>query len=95
MQNFQLPEEEEIKRWVRESVREELKEIMLNIKDISGSKEEPLVTRKEIGQYLRISLVTLSSWKKRGLPCHQKRGRVLFLKSEVLDWLKSANNDSI
>ncbi len=92
MQSFNFPEEEEIRKWVRESVREELKEIMSGIKESNSPHEEPLITRKEIGQYLRISLVTLSDWKKRGLPCHQKRGRVLFLKSEVLEWLKSQNN---
>jgi hypothetical protein len=92
MQNIFLPGEEEFKRWVQESVREELKIALSDLKSRANPDEEPLVTRKEIGQYLRISLVTLSDWKKRGLPCHQKRGRVLFLKSEVLAWLKSQNN---
>jgi hypothetical protein len=88
-----LPGEEEFKRWIRESVREEMKAVLLDLKTNSSSKEEPLMTRKEIGAYLRISLVTLTDWKKRGLPCRQHRGRVLFLKSEVLKWLKENKNE--
>ena len=57
------------------------------------SKEEALLTRKEIAAYLRISLVTLTDWVKRGLPSHPKRGRVLFLKSEVLQWIKENKNE--
>jgi len=92
MQNVFFPGEEDFKRWVQESVREELKNLLSDLKGKANPDEEPLVTRKEIGKYLRISLVTLTDWKKRGLPHHQKRGRVLFLKSEVLNWLK--NNKS-
>jgi len=38
---------------------------------------------------LGISLVTLTDWVKRGLPRHKQRGRVYFMKSEILDYLKS------
>jgi excisionase family DNA binding protein len=88
MQNLFIPQEEDFKSWIRESFREELKEALIRLKEIPDPNQEPLLTRKEIGKYLRISLVTLTDWKKRGLPCHQKGGRVLFLKSEVLNWLK-------
>jgi excisionase family DNA binding protein len=92
MQSLFIPLEEDIKRWVRESVREELREAMNKLQKQPDPNEEPLVTRKEMGKYLRISLVTLTDWKKRGLPFHQKGGRVLFLKSEVLNWLKATEN---
>ena len=51
-------------------------------------KEDGLLNRKEIAQFLRISLVTLTDWMKRGLPSHKQRGRVYFIKSEVLDYIK-------
>jgi len=92
MQTLFIPLEEDIKRWVRESVREELRDTLNKLQKQSDPNEEPLVTRKEMGKYLRISLVTLTDWKKRGLPFHQKGGRLLFLKSEVLQWLKETNN---
>ena len=90
METVSIPNEEDIKRWVREIIREELAILFSKIKACSADVEEPLHTRKEIAAYLRISLVTLSDWLKRGLPVHRKkkRGRVLFIKSEVLAWVK-------
>lgn len=40
---------------------------------------------------LDISLVILTDWVKRGLPSHKQRGRVYFLRSEVLDYIKTNN----
>ncbi|MBX2920324.1 MAG: DUF1016 family protein, partial [Ferruginibacter sp.] len=37
---------------------------------------------------LRISLVTLTDWIKRGLPSHKQRGRVYFDKEEVLEYIR-------
>ena len=44
--------------------------------------------RKEIAGIFRISLVTLHDWMKRGLPSHKQRGRVYFLRSEVIAYVK-------
>jgi len=90
METVSIPNEEDIKRWVREIIREELAILFSKIRTSNGDGQEPLLTRKEIAAYLRISLVTLSDWIKRGLPVHRKRkrGRVLFIKEEVLQWVK-------
>ena len=95
MRTLYYPEEDDYRKWIRETVREELKFLLIELKKKTNLEEEPLMTRKEIGSYLRISLVTLTDWKKRGLPYHQKRGRVLFLKSEVLKWLKENKNEAV
>ncbi|HUC82605.1 MAG TPA: helix-turn-helix domain-containing protein [Flavisolibacter sp.] len=50
--------------------------------------EEPLLQRKELAARLHISLVTLSDWVKRGMPSHKQRGKVYFLYSEVLEYLR-------
>ena len=50
--------------------------------------EEPLLQRKEIAAKLKISLVTLHDWMNRGLPSHKQRGRVYFLYSEVMEYIK-------
>jgi excisionase family DNA binding protein len=74
---------------IRQIIGEEIKAALPDGKEVSLTTEEPLMTRKEIAAYLKISLVTLNDWtKNRGLPKHRKRGGVRFLKSEVLDWLK-------
>jgi hypothetical protein len=93
MYNFSFPGEEEFRRWIKESIREEFKSSLAELKSVPNPEDELLVTRKEIGKYLKISLVTLSDWQKRGLPFHQNRGRVLFLKSEVLKWLKGVKGE--
>jgi excisionase family DNA binding protein len=81
---------EEVKTWIREVIREELPNLMSKVNSVEYIDEAPLMTRAEIAKYLKISLVTLTDWVKRGLPAHRKRkgGRVLFIKSEVLNWLK-------
>jgi phage terminase Nu1 subunit (DNA packaging protein) len=57
-------------------------------------EEEPLLTRKEIAGIFRISLVTLHDWMKRGMPSHKQRGRVYFLRSEVMGYLKQNHKSS-
>lgn len=52
-----------------------------------GSSEE-FLPRVEVTRMLRVSLVTLNSWVKRGLPSHKQRGKVYFLHSEVLKYIK-------
>ena len=94
MQAINLPQEEDFKKWVREVIREELSKTLPKPSQIPYSQYEPLVTRKEIATYLRISLVTLADWVKRGLPRHRKRGRVLFLRSEVLQWVKEFKDEN-
>jgi excisionase family DNA binding protein len=90
MEILNIPQEEDIKKWVGEVVRDELRVLIPLIKNCSKLGDEPFLTRHEIAAYLRISLVTLSDWVKRGLPEHRKRkrGRVLFIKEEVLQWVK-------
>jgi predicted site-specific integrase-resolvase len=50
--------------------------------------EESLLQRKEIAKMMRISLVTLNDWVKRGLPSHKQRGKVYILHSEVMKYIK-------
>ncbi len=51
-------------------------------------KEDDLLNRDEIAKFLRISLVTLTDWMQRGLPSHKQRGRVYFIKSEIMNYIK-------
>jgi excisionase family DNA binding protein len=90
MQSFNFPQEEDFKRWVREVIREELAKSANHVKLGINLADEQLITRKETAAYLKISLVTLNDWMKRGLPFHRKRGRVLFIKSEVLQYMKGS-----
>ena len=71
---------------IRKIVQEEVGKTQTNLSKHEG--EEPLLHRKEIAGKLRISLVTLNDWVKRGLPSHKQRGKVYFLYSEVMDYIK-------
>jgi excisionase family DNA binding protein len=88
METIIITSETEIKRWIREILREELLALAPKTQASSPGYDEPLLTRKEIAGYLRISLVTLHDWMNKGLPHIRKGNRVLFLKSEVLEGIK-------
>ena len=80
--------ETEIKKWIKEAVKECLDSSVPN--SAPGDKEkEPLISRKEVASLLGISLVTLNDWSKKGLPSHKINGRVYFQRSEVLEYIKS------
>jgi len=86
METFVIPTEADIKKWVKEAVKESLetakpKEVLVT------NVQETFLSRKEIGVKLGISLVTLTEWVKQGLPSHKQQGRVYFLYSEVLEYI--------
>lgn len=88
MDTVLIPNENDFRRWIREAVKECLENAAVKTDPPDLSKEEPLLTRKEIAGIFRISLVTLHDWMNRGLPCHKQRGRVYFIRSEVMDYVK-------
>ena len=89
MDSLFIPNENDFRRWIREEVLECLQKPTIKSSVLpSQSQEEPLLSRKEIAGIFRISLVTLHDWMKRGLPSHKQRGRVYFLRTEVMDYVK-------
>jgi excisionase family DNA binding protein len=89
METIIITSETEIKRWIREIIREELAALAPKTNAMAPGYDEPLLTRKEIAAYLHISLVTLHDWMNKGLPHVRNGSRVLFLKSEVLEAMKN------
>lgn len=87
METLFIPTETDFKRWVKDAVREYMQEHFQTNSTQTHSEEE-LLSRKEIAKYLRISLVTLTDWIKRGLPSHPQRGRVYFDKKEVQEYIR-------
>ncbi len=86
METLYIPTENDFKRWIKDAVSECLKENLPRVK--IGEPESTLMNRKEIAKFLRVSLVTLTDWIKRGLPSHKQRGRVYFDKEEVLKYIR-------
>lgn len=87
-----LPKEEDVKQWIREAISEFFKEQQQQPPATVESVAEPLISRRETARKLGISLVTLTDWVKHGLPRHKNRGRVYFLWSEVVEYLKHRND---
>ena len=89
MDTLFIPNENDFRRWIREAVKECLENTPIKtVPSTNKPEEEPLITRKEVAFMFRISLVTLHEWMEQGLPCHKQGGRVYFLRSEVMDYLK-------
>jgi hypothetical protein len=87
METFYIPTENDFRKWIKEAINECLENSLL--KNVTSNEApEELLSRKEISKKLRISLVTLTDWVKRGLPSHKQRGRVYFIQSEVMEYIK-------
>lgn len=90
METFFIPTENDFRKWIKEAITEYFEEKNI-FNPIANKEDELLLTRKEIAKKLRISLVTLRAWVKHGLPSHKQRGRVYFLYSEVIEYIKANN----
>jgi DNA-directed RNA polymerase specialized sigma24 family protein len=88
MDTLYIPNENDFRRWIKEAVQESLEKAIAKNPSVPPTTEELLLSRKEIAAIFRISLVTLHDWMNRGLPCHKQRGRVYFIRSEVMDYVK-------
>jgi hypothetical protein len=88
MDTLFIPTENDFRRWMKEAVKELLDTNVVKPPPDSGVEEEMLLSRKEVAWMFHVSLVTLHSWTKKGLPHHKQGGRVYFIRSEVLAYLK-------
>lgn len=100
MERLIITDEGHLQKILREIVRQEIRAEIYAIKEAlsapsntMGLDDEQYMGRVEIANFLKITLPTLTEWVKRGLPKHQRRRRVLFLKSEVLQWMKGNRNE--
>ena len=87
MGNLIIITESDFKKWVKEAVNECILEANQAVQD-NPKSIDGLLNRDEIANFLRISLVTLTDWVKRGLPSQKQRGRVSFDKEEVLSYIR-------
>lgn len=87
MNTLFIPTENDFKKWIKEAIRECFNDSLRN-GAMKENRADRLLNRKEVARVLRISLVTLTDWMKRGLPFHKQRGRVYFIEAEVLDYIK-------
>ncbi len=86
METFVIPTEADIRKWVKEAVKESLE--MAKPKEVLVTNEqEPLLDTKTIANKLGISQVTLRKWRSLGLPSHKQNRRVYFLYSEVMSYI--------
>ena len=76
-------DKEELKHLIQSAIKEEIG----NHNELAGGNEmEELLTREEVAEIYRTSLVTLRQWEKDGIiPKPIRKGsRVLFRKSDIM-----------
>jgi len=78
---------------VEELADEVANKVMLKIenylKELSKKKNDEILTRQEVADYLKISLVTIHSWNKYGILNPIRMGnRILYKKQDILDVLE-------
>ncbi|WP_315819402.1 helix-turn-helix domain-containing protein [Paraflavitalea speifideaquila] len=93
MDTFFIPNENDFRRWIREALKEYLENNTLKSAEPTDDEPEKLLSRKEIAGKFRVSLVTLHDWMNKGLPFHKQGGRVYFLYSEVLEYVKQKSKN--
>ena len=86
METIVVTTEAEIRKWVKEAVRESLetakpKEVLVT------NEQEALLDTKAIVEKLGICEATLRHWRKLGLPFHKQNHKVYFLYSEVMEYI--------
>ncbi len=87
METLFIPTENDFRKWIKESINECIQSYLIKDNILDGQEEE-LLNRIEVAKKLRISLPTLTDWVKRGLPSHKQRGRVYFIHSEVMEYIR-------
>jgi predicted DNA-binding transcriptional regulator AlpA len=88
MDRIFIPTEKDFRQWIKDALEECLQEGHLAKEHSPLSSSDDLLNRKEVAALFRISLVTLHDWMNRGFPCHKQRGRVYFMRSEVMEYAK-------
>lgn len=73
---------QQLKESILSDVRKELKEIVLNFQP---QKLPEYLTRKEVAKILKVSLVTLSDWNKKGVLKPYRLGNLIRYKRAEID----------
>ncbi|MEI9955110.1 MAG: helix-turn-helix domain-containing protein [Ferruginibacter sp.] len=88
METILIPGEQEIKQWVAEALQDYFSSNG-EFKKLIHQHPEPFLNPRQLAAILKISVNTLQNWRKRGLPFHKEKRRVLFIRSEVDEYVKS------
>lgn len=87
MEALFVAREEDVKKWIKEAITECMEQIELH-QQPKLTNEEPLISRKEAAGRFNISTNTLTTWVAEGLPHYKNKRRVMFLYSEILEYIK-------
>ncbi len=73
---------DQLKESILSDVRAELQEIVLNFQP---KKQPEYLTRKEVAKILKVSLVTLSDWNKKGVLKPYRLGNLIRYKTTEIE----------
>ena len=63
-----------------------------NKSEEKGENSDKPMSRKELAEFLGISVVTVTDWMKKGLPYKRMQGRVFFIKEEFMAAMGTFNH---
>jgi excisionase family DNA binding protein len=87
METILIPGEREIKQWMAEALQDYFSGNS-EFRKLIHKHPEPFLTPQQLAAVLNVSVNTLQNWRKRGLPFHKEKRRVLFIRSEVDEYVK-------
>lgn len=87
MEILYIPSEADVKKWVKQALVEYFESHPILPASLSANNELPFLNRKQVAGMFGISLVTLHDWMNHGLPHHKQRGRVYFVRTEVVEYV--------
>jgi hypothetical protein len=94
MQTIQLIQitPDELKNLISEAVKQTMYEICQSKPIASKPEDNDYITRIEASTFLKVSLVTIHDWSKKGLLKHYKLGnRTYYKKSEIIQKINNSN----
>jgi predicted DNA-binding transcriptional regulator AlpA len=94
METFNIPSESDIKKWIKQGLAEYFESHPILPAVSHSGADQPFLNRKQVASMFGISLVTLHDWMNKGLPSHKQGGRVYFVQSEVIDYVKKGKRKS-
>jgi predicted DNA-binding transcriptional regulator AlpA len=89
METLNIPTENDIKKWVKQGLVEYFENHPIPSASGPPPIADPFLNRKQVAGMFEISLVTLHDWMNKGLPFHKRGGRVYFVQSEVVEYVKA------
>lgn len=74
---------------IRETIREEVMQMVT-----ASSVDTQLMTTENAAEFMQVSISTIRQYMRQGLPNFQSGQVIRFLRSDIIEWMKSKGEKS-